>query len=165
MNKKVNTGGIKESVEELGVLERSAVEGLVRERVRFIRLLKEDTSSNVTQAAEKTGSYKKSWAYNIWRLYKEKAVEGISTYPFQGSTPRLSKEAEQKLKEALQNDSVSTLHRAASLIKEVTGVSYCDSAVWFVFKRLGIKKKTGRPKNVRKDEAEAEAFKKKPCSD
>jgi transposase len=63
--------------------------------------------------------------------------------------------------QALKDDEVATLHQAALLIKEITGVSYCDSAVWFVFKRLDIKKKTGRPQNVRKDTASAESFKKK----
>ncbi|MBD0375646.1 MAG: winged helix-turn-helix domain-containing protein [Flavisolibacter sp.] len=91
----------------------------------------------------------------------KKGIDGVADYPFKGSKPRLSEEEAQTLLQSLKEDQVSTLHQAAELIKQKTGVSYCDSAVWFVFKRLGIKKKTGRPANVRKDKEGAETFKKK----
>ena len=161
MEKKKTTEQIKESIEELKDLERSMSKGLVRDRVRFIRLLKEESSFNIPAAAEKAGGYKKSWGYNLWKLYEQKGIVGVSAYPFKGTRPRLSKEDEQKLRAVLREDKISTLHQTAAWIKETTGVSYCDSAVWFVFKRLGIKKKTGRPQNVRKDIEGAEAFKKK----
>lgn len=142
-------------------MERSVTQGLVRDRVRFIRLLKQDSSLSIPAAAEKAGGYKKSWGYSIWKLYEQKGIAAVSLYPFTGTQPRLGKEDEQKLLAALKDDTVYTLHQAALLIKEITGVSYCDSAVWFIFKRLGIKKKTGRPSNVRKDVEGAENFKKK----
>lgn len=162
MEKKKPAELIKESAQELGLIERNMSKGLVRDRVRFIRLLKEDASLSIAEAAAKAGGYKKSWAYNILNLYEQKAIEGVKEYPCKGTTVRLSAEQQEQLKEALQADSVSTLHQRAVLIKEITGIAYCDSAVWFVFKRLGIKKKTGRPQYVRKDIVGAEAFKKSP---
>ncbi len=161
MEKKKTAAVIKEGIAALKGLERSSPQALVRDRVRFIRLLKEDPALSIPAAAQQAGGYQKSWGYNVWKLYEQNGMAGVAAYPFKGTTARLSKEDEQTLKEALQSDSVATLHQAAVLIKETTGISYCDSAVWFVFKRLGIKKKTGRPENIRKDTAGAEVFKKK----
>ncbi|MBD0374212.1 MAG: winged helix-turn-helix domain-containing protein [Flavisolibacter sp.] len=45
------------------------------------------------------------------------------------------------------------------MVKEHTGVEYSVSAMHYVFKALCIKKKTGRPSHVGKDEQKAEALK------
>ncbi len=161
MEKKQIAERIKEGAEELKSLERSLTKGLVRDRVGFIRLLKQQPALNIPTAAQQAGGYKKSWGYKMWELYEQKGVAGLSAYPFKGTKPRLSKEQVQTFIEDLRADHITTLHQAAMWIKQKTGISYCDSAVWFIFKGLGIKKKTGRPSNVRKDQAGAEAFKKK----
>ncbi|MBD0375645.1 MAG: hypothetical protein ICV51_08470 [Flavisolibacter sp.] len=72
MEKRVTAEKIKESAKALRALERST-KGLVRDRVRFIRLLKEDAWANLSEAAQQAGGYRKSWGYNIWNLYQKRA--------------------------------------------------------------------------------------------
>jgi transposase len=56
---------------------------------------------------------------------------------------------------------IMTQKQIASQIASEMGVSYTQMGIHYMFKRLKIKNKTGRPSNVRKDEVGLENFKKK----
>lgn len=151
---------IKESVEELYVLERKAGTAIVRDRLRFLRLLKSGTAAT-PPAAGVAVSYKKAWSYQLWNRYAAKGLSALSEYPFKGTKPRLDSGQQQQFTVSLATDNIATLADVAALLKEQTGISYTVGGMCYVMKRLGIKKKTGRPCHIHKDEVATEAFKKK----
>lgn len=55
---------------------------------------------------------------------------------------------------------MDTLKQAQAYLQDAFGVDYTIAGVSLLFKRLKIKLKTGRPTNIRQDQAEKEAFKK-----
>jgi transposase len=151
---------IKESAEELYVLERKAGAAIVRDRLRLLRLLKSGTAT-IPPAAGALVSYKKAWSYQLWKRYTAKGLSALSEYPFKGTTPRLDHEQQQQFTASLAKDNISTLADAAALLETQTGIRYTIGGMCYVMKRLGIKKKTGRPCHIHKDQAATEAFKKK----
>jgi transposase len=154
---------ISESAASLYVLERKARSALVRDRLRFLRLLKNGTAAT-PPAAGAVVSYQKAWSYQLWKRYEAKGLSALSAYPFKGTKPRLNTEKQPSFIAAFAKDSIATLADAVALLKEQTGISYTIGGMCYVMKRLGIKKKTGRPSHFHKDEAASEAFKKKPLN-
>lgn len=150
---------IVQTAAELLHLERKATQALVRDRLRFVRLLKEGTATLVE--AGKAVNFKKSWCYELWRRYQQKGIMALSSYPFKGRQPWLKPQQQAAFKQSLSDDSMATLAQAAERIKQQTGIDYTISGTWVALKRMGIKKKTGRPRHVHHDETAAAAFKKK----
>jgi transposase len=150
---------IQESMEDLLVLERKAAAAIIRDRLRFLRLLK---AGSTLQQAGQAVNFKKSWCYELWNRYQQQGLSALSTYPFKGTKPRLSTEKQQQFTDSLGDDSLATLHQAADLIEVQSGIRYSISGTWYALRRMGIKKKTGRPAHIHKDQHAAEAFKKKP---
>lgn len=60
----------------------------------------------------------------------------------------------------LRQDLAATLAEAQSYVAAEFSVGYTTSGLCKLFQRLKIKRKTGRPVNIRKDEGKAQAFKK-----
>lgn len=145
------------------MLERKASAAIVRDRLRFLRLLKSGTAPTPL-AAGAAVSYKKAWSYQLWKRYQAKGLNALSAYPFKGTKPRLNHEQQQPFIAALAQDHITSLADAVALLKEQSGISYTIGGMCYVMKRLGIKKKTGRPCHIHKDEEGAEAFKKKPLN-
>lgn len=151
---------IQESAESLYVLERKASAAIVRDRLRFLRLLKSGTAATPPCAGAAV-SYKKAWSYQLWKRYEVNGLSALSDYPFKGTKFRLGSEQQQQFRASLAKDNITTLADAVALLREQTGISYTIGGMCYVMKRLGIKKKTGRPCHVHKDEVATEAFKKK----
>jgi transposase len=151
---------ITESVAEIQTKLKRATKPLVRRRLRFLLLLKQHKGMSRAVAGKKLGLLP-TGSEEMWQLYKSGGMERITDYPFKGKHPYLSEEQKEWLKEELQKDCTQSLAQACQLVKEHTSVEYCISAMHYVFKSLCIKKKTGRPSHVDKDEEKAAAFKKK----
>lgn len=151
---------ITESVEGLQSLLKKATKPLIRRRLRFLLLLKQKQGLSRAVAGKKLGLLS-TGAEEMWRLYKQGGIEKMLDYLFKGKQPYLNEEQKRWLTEALRKDCTQSLSAACILVKEQTGVSYSVSAMHYVFKALGIKKKTGRPSHITKDEAKAEGFKKR----
>src|SRR3954447_2555114 len=115
---------IKESVEELYILERKSSAAIVGDRLRFLRLLKEGTVAIPPLAAGALVSYKKAWSYQLWKRYEAKGLSALSKYPFKGTSQRLDKEQQQQFVASLAKDNISSLWEAAALLKEQTGIGY-----------------------------------------
>ena len=151
---------IRESAEALYVLERKAGASIVRDRLRFLRLLKSGAAATPA-AAGAAVSYKKAWSYQLWNRYAATGLSAFSQHPFKGTKPRLDSEKQQQFTASLAKDNITTLADAVALLKEQTGIRYTIGGMCYVMKRLGIKKKTGRPCHIHKDQRASEAFKKK----
>lgn len=87
-------------------------------------------------------------------------MAGLLTPPSRGRPPKLSEEAKRDLQAASDSSRVATLRQACSFVQSNNGTSISQVAMHYYFKQQKVKKKTGRPTNVRKGVQAAEAFKK-----
>lgn len=151
---------IKESAAELYALERKAGAAIVRDRLRFLRLLKSGAASSLPQAGEAV-NFKRAWSFELWKRYLTKGLPALADYPFKGTKPRLDAEKTAQFKASLAKDDITKLQDAVNRLKNEYGITYTIGGMCYVMKRLGIKKKTGRPSHIHKDEQAVAAFKKK----
>ena len=95
-----------------------------------------------------------------WRLYREQGIKGMLR-PIEdlGAPTKLQAEEFEELEKRLEEDDIQFLHQAVAHVKEKYGQEYTISGMHHVFKRLKMKKKTGRPVNIRQDKEGLEAFK------
>ena len=150
---------IKETEASLWQSEKDQSKAFLRDRIRFLRLLKSGQCSSQQRAGALVGLSLRS-SQRLWEQYREGGIKALLIYPYQGLPCRLSKEQISRLKAYLAEDRVQFLYEAKHYIREHFGLRYSLSGVHYLFRQLKIKKKTGRPSNHRKDEKGAKAFKK-----
>jgi transposase len=151
---------ITESVEQLQGMLKKAHEPLIRRRLRFLLLLKQNKGMSRATAGKKLGLLP-TGAEKMWKLYHKEGMASFVDYPFKGRKSYLDQQQKSWLQEELKKDTTPSLSKACQLVEEHTGVHYGASGMHYVFKCLGVKKKTGRPSHVDQQPAQAEAFKKK----
>ena len=66
-----------------------------------------------------------------------------------------------QLKARLKQDDIQSLEQTRAYLKQEFGADYTLSGVSYLFKRMKVKLKTGRPTNVKQDRQELEEFEKK----
>ena len=161
MGKRLNYAEqIKESVEELHQLEKRQSEALFRDRIRYIRLLKSGVVRTQKAASESIGLSPRQGQRN-WRLYREQGIQGLLRPIEHLGAPTKLKPAEfDELEKRLEDDDIQFLHEAVNHVKEKYGQEYTIPGMHYVFKRLKVKKKTGRPVNIRQDKEGLKEFKK-----
>lgn len=150
---------IKESKERLWQEERKQDKAFLRDRVRFLRLLKSGQCSSQQPAGRLVG-YSFPNSQRLWKHYREGGLKALLMYPYRGLPCRLSKEQKATLRNFPAKDEVQFLHEAKGYMQRQFGIAYSTSAMHYLCRRLHIKKKTGRPSNYRKDKKGARAFKK-----
>jgi transposase len=151
---------IKESEQELLLLERRQGSSLLRDRMRFLRLLKSGECPSQAKAGRQIGLGLRG-AEKLWKKYRQEGIEGLLSYPYQGTKGKLTDKQAQQLCRELQRDDTATLQQACGYVEEKFGVSYTVPGMYYVFRRLGVKKKTGRPTHHHKDQRGEQQFKKK----
>ena len=151
---------IKETTSRLKKIEKEQRESTLRDRVRFLRLLKSGEVKTQKEASEKIGISERQGQRN-WEKYKKLGLSGLIT-PWNkgGGQRKLEEEKYEELKKDLIEKEIQFLHEAIEHVEEKYGKKYSLSGMHFVFKRIGIKKKTGRPVNIRQDKTKLEEFKK-----
>jgi transposase len=80
--------------------------------------------------------------------------------PHKGRPAKLTEKAKADLQTQLDDSRVETLKQACGFVAQNHGIVLTQAAMHYYFKREKIKKKTGCPANVRKDEQSEPAFKK-----
>lgn len=83
-------GLITEGVTELQTLIRKATKPLIRRRLRFLLLLKQNEGMSRAVAGKKLGLLP-TGAEEMWKLYREGGMEKMLAYPFKGKRPYLGK--------------------------------------------------------------------------
>jgi transposase len=151
---------IKENVEELQTLERHQSKAIVRDRIRFLRLLKSGVCPSQASAGEQIG-LKRRASEKLWSKYQREGMEGLLAYPYQGTKGKLNEEQLQLLDAELRRGSIQSRQQACQYVEREFGVQYTASGIGYVFQRLKVKKKTGRPHYSGKDHQGGKAFKKK----
>jgi transposase len=150
---------IKEKEAKLFSVERAQSKALLRDRVRFLRLLKSGACGSLAEAGRQIG-LKLGASEKLWRKYREEGLMGLLNYPFKGYQGKLTAEQQDCLEEALQQSSVRGLTESCQYVEEHFGAHYSLSGMHYVLRRLQIKKKTARPTHVNKSEAAEKRFKK-----
>jgi transposase len=151
---------ITERVEQLQTMLKKAHEPLIRRRLRFLLLLKQNKGMSRATAGKKLGLLP-AGAEKMWKLYHKEGMDSFIDYPFKGRKSYLDTAQKSWLQQELKKDTTTSLSKACQLVEEHTGVHYGASGMHYVFKCLGVKKKTGRPSHVDQQPEQAEAFKKK----
>lgn len=150
---------IKESSKDLENLLKKARRSVVRDRLRYLLLLKTGLAQTQKEASEQINIGIRQGQRN-WKLYKER---GIEVYQKVGKGGRYAKLGEDELKDLsnrLEEDDIQFLDEAILYVSDKYGQTYTRSGMHRVFKRLKIKKKTGRPTNIRQDKEGLNNFKK-----
>jgi transposase len=150
---------IKESEEQLFALERKQTKALLRDRMRFLRLLKSGICSTQAQAGAQIGLSLRG-SQKLWNKYRIQGLKGLLCYPYKGKKEKLSEEQKQQLEEQLCKDQSQSLEQVCQYVEKQSGVHYSLSGMHYVLQRLKVKKKTGRPVYYNKDVKGAQDFKK-----
>lgn len=151
---------ITESEDYLVKLERSTKDVKVRDRVRFIRLLKTGEAKTQHQAGTLIGLGIRQ-SQRLWQRYREAGLAVLAVNNYAGGVAKLNEAGQRQLQERLTQDDIASLEQARRYLQEEFGISYTTSGVSYLFKRLKVKLKTGRPQNIKQDAAQFEEFKKK----
>ncbi|MDQ4141813.1 MAG: winged helix-turn-helix domain-containing protein [Bacteroidota bacterium] len=150
---------IQEEESYLRWQERHAQKGIVRDRIRFLRLLKSGQCKSQWAAGEAIGLQGRQ-SQRLWQQYRQQGYAGLVQAYSNHNFGKLSSAQISRLQAYLRQDQVSQLAEAQAYIATEFGTHYTISGICKLFQRLQIKLKTGRPVNIRQDEAQAEAFKK-----
>jgi len=159
MRKCKYTDIIKESPEELLRIERRQQRSTARDRIRFVRSLREGTCTTQKEAGALIG-LKTSQSQAIWRLYREKGIGGLTGRETKRAWGKLDSHQIARLRQRLGGHDLYTQGQVAEWLSDEMGIAYTQSGISKLLARLKIKLKTGRPVNVRKDRAGEAAFKK-----
>lgn len=150
---------IKEEVYELLKVEKEQRQARIRDRVRFIRLLKEGTALTQQQAGQIVGLRLRQ-SQLLWKQYHSQGLLSLLQTHHKGSWSKLDSQQQVRLLQRLDSDDVCTQQQLVAWLEAEMGLGYSQSGLSMLLSRLKVKLKTGRPVNVRKDEAGELAFKK-----
>lgn len=150
---------IVECAEELEDLARSQKHRQNTDRLRYLRYLKTGEAKSQGQAGALVGiglRQSQTW----WQQYKNSGLSGLLLDFQPHYIGKLSSVEISRLLQYLDGDQALTQQQVADYLGANMRVHYTQAGIHYVFKRLQVKLKTGRPSNIRKDVLGAEAFKK-----
>jgi len=150
---------ITQSVDELCQLEAQQKLARQRDRIRFLRLLKEGKARSQHQAGQTIGLALRQ-SQRIWKTYLLTRIDGLIQAAYQPAFGKLSAYQLGQLQAWLRLDQAQTLEHIQTYLHQRWTINYTISGISKLCKRLKIKTKTGRPVNRRQDPAAREAFKK-----
>jgi transposase len=150
---------IKESEEELEQLAKQQKNRQNTDRLRFLRYLKSGQAHSQIQAGELIGLRPRQ-SQNLWNLYVKGGINGLLIISKPRYLGKLSSVEISRVLKYSDTDSLVSQKQTAAFIRQEMGINYTQAGIHYLFKRLKVKNKTGRPSNIRKDEVGAETFKK-----
>jgi transposase len=140
---------IKETLEQLLHLEKQQRQARLRDRIRFLRLLKEGQAQTQQQAGKQLGlSLRQS--QRIWQTYRQQGIEQLLQTGYQHGFGKLNTQQINDLQVWLSENSVQTLSQIQAFIKERWQVEYTIAGLSLLFKRMKIKYKSVRPDKSKK---------------
>lgn len=150
---------IKESIEQLKSIEQSQKQSRLRDRVRFVRFLKEGRATTQQQAGELVGISARQ-SQKLWQLYSSQGLQALVLCHYKGSWPKLSSTEQARLLQRLDVGDISSQKQLLEWLKQEMNICYTQGGLSGLLGRMKVKLKTGRPVHVRKDVAGEVAFKK-----
>ena len=150
---------ITQDLTYLQLLEKQQIKAQLRDYVRFLRLLK--AGECLTQeAAAKQVNLSLRQAQRLWKRYRQGGLDSLIQTRQAGYMGKLSTTQMSRLRQFLFDDQAQTLANIQAYLAGSLGVKYTIGGVSDLCKRLKIKRKTGRPVNVRQQPGAIEFFKK-----
>lgn len=150
---------IQESLAELEQLEAKQKKSFYKDRVRFIRYLKEGTAKSQAKAGSLI-SLQNRQSQNLWQIYRQSGMEGLLKEKKAPHLGKLTSVEYSRLLQRLDQDQMMSQKQVRAYLQDEMGKTYTQPAIHYLFKRLKVKLKTGRPVNVRKDYSGEAALKK-----
>lgn len=150
---------ISESVDLLLEAEKKRGSALDRDRARFLRLLKTGECNSQASAGRVVGLCERH-AQRLWQTYRQQGLEGLMQKPRRRGFGKLTSQQISLLRQFLGDDQAQTLQDIQAYLSGSLGVEYTISGVSELCKRLKIKRKRGRPVNIRQKPGAVELFKK-----
>ena len=138
--------------------QRRSSKLLVFQRLQMLRLFKSGQAKSLAAAAQLVGVSSRS-VQTWWKLYRQQGLLGLLAL-----TPTrqisLAREQQQALLEEAATGAFATINEMAAWVEQQFSIHYTEVGMWRIARRLGIKKKTARPRHVQRDEEKVAAFKK-----
>lgn len=150
---------IEESSSELLHLEKTHQKSYLRDRVRFLRFLKEGRVKSQSASGRLIGLSSRQ-SKNLWLKYKTEGISYFIQPRVNQNWGKLSSIQISKLLQHLDKDTTLTQRQVQKYIADNFGETLSQPSIHYLFKRLKVKLKTGRPSNIRKDEQASAVFKK-----
>lgn len=120
---------IKESEDQLLELERCQSYALLRDRMRFLRLLKSGACTSQAGAG-KYIALKLRASEKLWNKYRREGIKGLLIYPYKGSKGKLSEAQKQQLQAELSKDQIQNLQQACEYVEQQFEVHYTPPRSW-----------------------------------
>src|SRR3954463_5937578 len=150
---------IEEDVAQLQAAEKAARDKSRADRVRLLRLVKEERAPGIVQAAAALG-YSARTAERWWRRYCEGGLAALVAPPQRrGLVEPITPEAWEGLQAEMRAGHIGGLHEAQAYLRDTWHIGYGIDAISKLFRRRKTKLKTGRPHH-RNRPAEQAVFKK-----
>jgi transposase len=150
---------ITEDLSYLQQQERQARQATVRDRIRYLRLLKSGQCLSQRAAGQLIGLGERQ-RQRLWQVYRQQGYAALVKSGYVHNFGKLSGWQISQLQHYLRQDQVSQLAGAQHYLAQAFGVHDSISGLCKLFQRLQVKLKTGRPVNIRHDAGQAQAFKK-----
>ena len=150
---------IQEDLLTLQTTEKKQTKAQYRDYVRFLRLLKSGEAKTQAQAAQAINLTLRQ-AQRIWQNYQQNGLHKLISPPQSTYIGKLSTTQISQLRRFLMNDQASTLLDIKNYLSGNLGVEYTIGGVFDLCKRLGIKRKTGRPVHAHQPAGAVETYKK-----
>lgn len=128
---------IIEAPELLLETEKKCSLAIVRDRVRFIRLLKSGEAKTQSAAGSAIGLSERQ-AQRLWRVYQQEGLAGLLKKPAWGYWGKLSSVQITHLRQFLLDDQAQTLADIQAYLLENLGVEYSIGGISDLCKRLNI---------------------------
>ncbi|WP_187270236.1 helix-turn-helix domain-containing protein [Pontibacter qinzhouensis] len=119
---------IKEGVDELLGLEKEQKQARIRDRVRFIRLLKEGTARTQQQAGALVG-LKLRQSQLLWKQYRSQGLSSLLENHYKGSWAKLDSNQQARLLQRLDQDDVTTQKQLIQWLEQEMGIHYSQSGL------------------------------------
>jgi len=156
--RKIDRTKIKEDLEDLkGLLKRVTHRRFVP-RVQMLILLKENPGITLEEIANLLHfgySTLKGW----WKKYKEGGLEELLDWKVTGYRGKMTEEQLQEFIKELNEKGFSDQREMIEWIYQKFGIRYSQQGISDLLKRIGARKKVGRPVNIKKDKEKEKRFK------
>ncbi|WP_338792425.1 winged helix-turn-helix domain-containing protein [Bernardetia sp. MNP-M8] len=146
---------IIESLPYLLALEKSQQKSYLRDRVRFLRVLKAGNVKSQAAAGNIIGLSSRQ-SKNLWLKYQQEGIDYFIKARINQNWGKLSSLQISELLQELDQDNTLTQKEVQQYVKDTFGEDFSQPGIHYLFKRLKVKLKTGRPSNIRKDELAGE---------
>ena len=151
---------IKESTKELKELLKTQKHSRLALRIQMLILLKEmpdPTFGRLTEIIPVGYSTLKEW----WRKYKKGGLEELLNWKVTGYRGKMNEEQLKEFIERLDTEGFGSQKEMIEWIYRKFEIKYSPQGISTLLKRIGAKKKVGRPVNIKKDEEKEKEFKEK----